>query len=131
MTDCQPVIDVEVHVQRESAYTRMALNDLATQFYQMGVFNPMMAQQALMMLSMMEFKGKDSMVQKIMQGQQMMAMQQALMGMQGAAEMPEGTKQQARAQEDAVEAGKSEEGEATSPAIDRMREALDESIRPN
>lgn len=125
-----PVIDVEVHVQRESAYTRMALNDLATQFYQMGIFNPMMAQQALMMLSMMEFKGKDSMVQKIMQGQQMMAMQQ-MMGMQAAAPAPARTEQKEKEQEDAVEAGKSEEGEATSPAIERMRAALDESVRPS
>ncbi|MGN1369220.1 MAG: hypothetical protein ACI4WX_10150 [Aristaeellaceae bacterium] len=127
-----PIIDVEVHVQRESAYTRMALNDLATQFYQMGVFNPMMAQQSLMMLSMMEFKGKESVVQKVMQGQQMLALQSA---MGQAAMQPQagqdGQAQTGKAREDPVEAGKSEESQATSPAIERMRTALDESIRPS
>jgi len=125
-----PIIDVEVHVQRESAYTRMALNDLATQFYQMGIFNPMMAPQALMMLSMMEFKGKDKMVQKITMSAQMMAMQQAMMA-QAAPQMVQGGEvPPTQTQEDATEAGKRAEDPATSPAIERMRASLDEAITP-
>lgn len=125
-----PIIDVEVHVQRESAYTRMALNDLATQFYQMGIFNPMMAPQALMMLSMMEFKGKDKMVQKITMSAQMMAMQQAMMA-QAAPQMVQGGEvPPTQTQEDATEAGKRAEDPATSPAIERMRTSLDEAITP-
>lgn len=120
-----PVIDVEVHVQRESPYTRIGLNDLATHFYQMGIFNPMMAQQSLMMLSMMEFKGKDALVQKLTQGAQLMAMQQAMI------QQPASMGQPAQGRrEDATEAGKAQEDQATSPAIERMRTALDESIRP-
>lgn len=124
-----PVIDVEVHVQRESAYTRMALNDLATQFYQMGVFNPMMSSQALMMLSMMEFKGKETIVQKVMMNAQMMAMQQAALAAAAPA-APAGGAQDKPVEEDATEAGKAEEDQATSPAIERMRTNLDEAIRP-
>lgn len=127
-----PIIDVEVHVQRESAYTRMALNDLATQFYQMGIFNPMMANQALMMLSMMEFKGKETIVQKVTLNAQMMAMQQAMQQAMLAKAVPaqpvEG--QTAPKEEDATEAGKAKEDQATSPAIERMRANLDEAIRP-
>lgn len=122
-----PVIDVEVHVQRENAYTRMALNDLATQFYQMGIFNPMMAQQALMMLSMMEFKGKETIVQKVQMNAGMLAMlpPQPMAGMPGS---QTGTVK--TTEEDATEAGKANEDPASSPAIERMRASLDEAIRP-
>lgn len=123
-----PIIDVEVHVQRESAYTRMALNDLATQFFQMGIFNPMLANQALMMLSMMEFKGKESIVQKVQLNAQMVAMQQAALAQATPAKPVEG--QAAPREEDATEAGKAQEDQATSPAIERMRANLDEAIRP-
>ena len=123
-----PVIDVEVHVQRESAYTRMALNDLATQFFQMGIFNPVLANQALMMLSMMEFKGKESVVQKVMANAQMMAAQQAMLAQ--AAPTPALNGQTTPTEEDATEAGKAQEDQATSPAIERMRASLDEAIRP-
>lgn len=126
-----PVIDVEVHVQRESAYTRMALNDLATQFYQMGIFNPAMANQALMMLSMMEFKGKDTIVQKVTMNAQMMAMQQAMLAKAAPAQgLPGQAQGKEKPEEDATEAGKSQEDQATSPAIDKMRANLDEAIRP-
>lgn len=123
-----PIIDVEVHVQRESAYTRMALNDLATQFFQMGIFNPMLANQALMMLSMMEFKGKESIVQKISINAQMMAMQQAMLA-QATPSQPV-QEQVVPVEEDATEAGKTQENQATSPAIERMRASLDEAVRP-
>ena len=53
----KPVFDVEVRAQRENAYTKMSQNELAIQFMQMGVFNPQMTDQVLMMLDMMDFKG--------------------------------------------------------------------------
>ena len=71
----KPVFDVDVRAQRENAYTKMSQNELAIQFMQMGVFNPQMTDQSLMMLDMMDFKGKDEMVQKV---EQMGTMQQTL-----------------------------------------------------
>lgn len=71
-----PVFDIDVRVQRENPYTQMATNDLAVQFYGMGIFNPQMADQALLMLDMMEFKGKDEIVQKIQQNAALMQMAQ-------------------------------------------------------
>lgn len=61
----KPVFDVEVRAQRENAYTKMSQNELALQFMQMGVFNPQMTDQVMMMLDMMDFKGKDELQQKV------------------------------------------------------------------
>lgn len=63
-----PEFDIEVHVQREDAYTRLSQNELAIQMYQMGVFNPQMAPMAAQMLDMMDFKGKDELIQKVKEG---------------------------------------------------------------
>ena len=65
-----PVFDVEVQVQTQSQYKKQTYNDLAVQLYQMGVFDPQRAEQALLMLGMMDFKGKTELVQRIAQGRQ-------------------------------------------------------------
>ena len=71
-----PVFDVRVSAQRASVYTKVANNEMALQFYQLGFFSPQMAEQSLLCLQMMDFDGKD----KIMQGVQRNAiMQQQLM----------------------------------------------------
>ena len=62
-----PVFDVDIRAQRENAYTRLSQNELAVQFYQMGLFNPQNTDQSLMVLGMMDFKGKDEIEQKIRQ----------------------------------------------------------------
>ena len=71
----KPVFDIDVRSQRETAYTKVAQNELAIQFMQLGVFNPQMTDQTMMMLDMMDFKGKEELMQKVeAQG----TMQQAL-----------------------------------------------------
>ena len=62
-----PVFDIKVEAQKKNAYTKMAQNELAIQFFQMGFFNPQLTDQALMCLDMMEFDGKDGLQQKIAQ----------------------------------------------------------------
>lgn len=61
----KPVFDIEVSAQKASEYTSMAQNELALQFFQLGFFNPQMVDQALSTLDMMDFDGKDSIIQKI------------------------------------------------------------------
>ena len=71
-----PVFDIEVRAQRENAYTKMSQNELALQFYNMGMLNPQMTDQALIAIDMMDFRGKDELKKKIeAQG----TMQQVLM----------------------------------------------------
>lgn len=60
-----PVFDIEVRAQRENAYTKMSQNELAIQFYNMGLFNPQMTDQALMLIEMMDFRGKEELRNKI------------------------------------------------------------------
>lgn len=60
-----PVFDIKVIPQKSSAYTRLSQNELALQFYQMGFFSPQQADQALACMSMMEFEGKDALMQQI------------------------------------------------------------------
>lgn len=60
-----PVFDIEVSAQKANAYSKMSQNELALQLYQLGIFNPQMADQALAVLDMMEFKGKDGVTQKV------------------------------------------------------------------
>ena len=62
-----PVFDIKVSAQKKNAYTKVAQNELAIQFFQMGFFNPQMTDQALMCLDVMDFDGKDSIMQKVAQ----------------------------------------------------------------
>lgn len=72
-----PAFDLDIRPQRENAYTRASQNELALQLYQLGIFNPQAADSAVMLLDMMDFKGKDELVQKIQRnGTLMMALQQ-------------------------------------------------------
>ena len=72
-----PAFDIDVRAQRETAYTKAAQNELAIQLFQLGVFNPQLADQSLMLLDMMDFKGKEEIQQKVQQmGTMAMALQQ-------------------------------------------------------
>lgn len=71
-----PAFDIDVRAQRETSYTKAAQNELAIQLFQLGVFNPQLADQTVMLLDMMDFKGKEEIQQKV---QQMGTMAQALM----------------------------------------------------
>ena len=62
-----PVFDIKVSAQKKNVYTKVAQNELALQFFQMGFFNPQMVDQSLMCLEMMDFDDKDMIMQKISQ----------------------------------------------------------------
>lgn len=62
-----PVFDIKVSAQKANAYTKMSQNELALQFFQLGFFNPQLTDQALMTLDIMDFDGKDMIMQKISQ----------------------------------------------------------------
>lgn len=62
-----PVFDIKVSAQKKNVYTKVAQNELALQFFQLGFFNPQMVDQSLMCLEMMDFDDKDTIMQKISQ----------------------------------------------------------------
>lgn len=61
----RPEFDIEVTVEKESPYKKMEINELALNFYKMGFFNPQMCDQALATLRMMDFDGKEKLMQEI------------------------------------------------------------------
>ena len=71
-----PVFDVEIRAQRENAYTKMSQNELALQFFSNGMLNPQLTDQALIVLDMMDFRGKDKLRQQL---QRQGTMQQVVM----------------------------------------------------
>lgn len=76
-----PMFDLSISAEKASPYSRLSQNELALQFYSAGFFAPQNYQQSLACLDMMDFDGKDDLMQKILlNGQayaQMMAMQMA------------------------------------------------------
>lgn len=62
-----PAFDIDVRAQRETSYTKAAQNELAIQLFQLGIFNPQLADQSVMLLDMMDFKGKEELQQRISQ----------------------------------------------------------------
>lgn len=90
-----PVFDIEVSAQKASPYTKMAQNELALQFFSAGFFNPQIADQALACVEMMDFTGKDEVLNKIQQNgtlyQQMLAMQEQMVKMAAIIDSQNGT----------------------------------------
>lgn len=62
-----PMFDIKIVPQRRSAYTKMANNDLALQFYGVGFFDPQRSDQAIACLSMMDFDGREELIKRIRQ----------------------------------------------------------------
>ena len=71
-----PAFDIKVVPQRKSAYTKMANNDLALQFYGQGFFDPQRTDQALACLQMMDFDGRDELIRTIQRNGTMFEMLQ-------------------------------------------------------
>ena len=60
-----PYFDIKISAQKASPYARITQNELAKELYSAGMFNPQLADQALICLGMMDFDGKDEVIQKI------------------------------------------------------------------
>ena len=63
----KPVFDIKVSAQKKNVYTKVSQNELALQFFKLGFYNPQMTDQALLCLEMMDFDGKDAIMQKVAQ----------------------------------------------------------------
>ncbi len=66
-----PVFDIKVSAQKKNVYTKISQNELATQFFRMGFFDPKLTDQALMCLELMDFDGKDTVMRKVAQNGRM------------------------------------------------------------
>ena len=91
----KPVFDVVVKAQKRSPYSKMAQNELAKELYQLGFFNPQLAEQSLTALDLMDFEGEEKVRDKVQQGQTLMnqlaMMQQQMLMMAQALDQVKGT----------------------------------------
>lgn len=80
----KPIYDIVVKPQKRSPYSKMAQNELAKEMYNMGFFNPQLAEQALAALELMDFDGIEIVKEKVQQNLANLRMQQmAMMGAMG------------------------------------------------
>ena len=90
-----PLFDVEVEIQRKTAYSRLSQNELALQFYNAGFFNPQLADQALACLDMMDFDRKHFIMRKISENgtmyQMLMQAQQQVVALASVIDQQNGT----------------------------------------
>lgn len=142
----KPVFDIEVSAQKASEYTSMAQNELALQFFQLGFFNPQMVDQALSTLDMMDFDGKDSIIQKIQENadlqQRLVEWQQLALALadrydpvmgEGLAQqiLQEGGQAVPQASAEAAEKPEINTGETQEPKIvENARKKSEESTQP-
>ena len=90
-----PLFDIEIAAEKASPYSKLSQNELALQFFGAGFFNPQLTDQALACLEMMDFDGKDRMMQRIAQNgtlyHQLMQTRQQAVAMAQAVDMQMGT----------------------------------------
>lgn len=83
--DRMPIFDIKITAAKKATYSRMAQNELAIQLFTMGVFNPQLADQALALLEIMDFDGKEKIIKKVQENEtmyeQMIQMQQQMQQM--------------------------------------------------
>ena len=71
-----PIFDLKIKAQKKNPFSRMESNERAKELYAMGFFNPERAQEALIALEMMEFEGKEKVVEQVQQGQTLLSIVQ-------------------------------------------------------
>lgn len=109
-----PVFDIDVKAERESAYTQRSQNELALEFYNKGFFNPQQSDQVLTCLDMMEFQGKEKVIEKVEKnGSLYKQMAQLMQQMQKMAQM--------------IDNLNGSDGEMTNAVTDMINEQLGQS----
>ena len=60
-----PTFDIKITVKKRNAYAKATQNELALQFFKMGFFHPQRIGEALLCLELMEFDGKEAIMQRL------------------------------------------------------------------
>lgn len=90
-----PVFDINVVAAKKSTYSRLSQNELAKELYQMGFFNPELADQSAACLQMMDFDGKEQVLEDVQKNgglfQQVQQLQATMMKMAAVLDAQNGT----------------------------------------
>lgn len=65
MRDKKPVFDVEVKPSKSSPFSKTVQNELAKELFAAGLFNPERSMEAVICIEMMDFEGKQAVLDKI------------------------------------------------------------------
>ncbi len=126
-----PQFDIEVTAQRENPYTKESYNELALQLFQLGAFQPQLADQVLVMLDLMDFKGKDRVRQRVSQNSQLLQALTALTAQVQTLQAAVGAGDAPGAEPDADDAhDESEEADALERASDAQNATADADEAP-
>lgn len=72
-----PVFDIRISAARANPFSRVSQNELACEFFRLGLFDPNRANEALSCLSMMDFEGRDEVMRRIRENAAAQALQAA------------------------------------------------------
>lgn len=65
----EPDFDISVSAEKRSPFARVTQNELAKEFYAMGLFAPERRREAVACVSMMDFEGKDALLRRLTEGE--------------------------------------------------------------
>ncbi len=118
-----PIFDIKVTAQKSNPFNKLSQNELMIHLYQLGVFNPQMADQALVLIDGMDFENKNTikakigknatMFQQLQQMQQQIAQLSAILDAQTGGNIGEQTVQGVQINEQVNPTGEMNEGELT------------------
>ncbi len=74
----KPIFDIKIKAQKKNPFSRMEQNERAKELYQMGFFNPERAQESMCALEMMDFEGKEKVLEQIRSGQTLLSICQQM-----------------------------------------------------
>jgi len=82
----ESVFDVRVTAQKANAYSRLSRNELAMELYRMGIFAPGRESEALACLALMDFDGRDELMQSLAENMAVSAQMQSALAPAASAE---------------------------------------------
>lgn len=75
-----PIFDVKIKAQKQSPFSTMANNEQYLNFFKAGMFNPQIADQALLCVELLEFEGKENLIRKLKENGTLLQTVQELQG---------------------------------------------------
>ncbi len=67
-SETDPDFDISVSAEKRSPFSRITQNELAKEFYAMGLFAPERREEAIACVSMMDFEGKEALLRRLADG---------------------------------------------------------------
>lgn len=77
----KPIYDIDVSAEKQSPYSKIATNEFAKEMFQLGMFNPQLADQAVPCIELMDFDKKQEVLMNVRRNQQLYIQNQQMMAL--------------------------------------------------